>query len=52
MQPNSRNNFLIICILFVLFIVQAGLIPTNTQAASSLLLLYSNDVRSELEACG
>ncbi len=52
MQPNSRNNFLIICILFVLFIVQAGLIPANTQAASDLLLLYSNDVRSELEACG
>ena len=52
MQANSRNNFLIFCILFALLIVQAGLNPATSHAGSKLLLLYSNDVRSELEACG
>ncbi len=52
MQPNSRNNFSIIFILIVLFIVQADPSSAKTPAGSDLLLLYGNDVRSELEACG
>ncbi len=52
MQPNSRNNFFIIFILFAFLLIQAGLSPAAGYAGSNLLLLYSNDVRSELEACG
>ncbi|MCF6188486.1 MAG: hypothetical protein L3J49_13570 [Desulfobulbaceae bacterium] len=49
MQPNSRNNFLHI---LMAVITLACLRPAISHAGSNLLLLYSNDVRSELEACG
>lgn len=49
MQRNSKNNILI---RFSFFIVLAGLIPTDGLSGEKLQLFYSNDIRSELEACG
>jgi len=49
MQPNSGNNFLYILIMVIAL---AGMSPAISRAESNLLLLYSNDIRSELEACG
>ena len=49
MQPNNRNNLLPI---FMTVLTLVCLSPTAGHARSNLLLFYSNDVRSELEACG
>lgn len=45
----DKNNWLQILIFFPVISV---LIPINAMAEQKLQLLYSNDVRSELEACG
>ncbi len=50
MQHQQKNN-LIFFIIF-LFLIPVLTAPTCSQAANKLLVMYSNDVRGELEACG
>jgi hypothetical protein len=50
MQRTQQNNqfFFIILLLFT----TALLTPSYCRAAKKLLVMYSNDIRGELEACG
>lgn len=49
MQTSSRNKIFSIYGLILLF---AGFLPVACRAGENLQVFYSNDVRSELEACG
>jgi hypothetical protein len=49
-QANKTRSNLLSILLF--FIILTTLVPAAGIAGQKLQLFYSNDVRSELEACG
>jgi len=49
MQRKLRNNLFF---FILVFFATTFFMPTGSMAANKLLILYGNDVRGELEACG